>query len=222
MNNLDLNLINLLKKGTINTVKDYNLFLENYNKREKDGDITDIRIYLNTEGSIFAEIYEIEENDEELTDEQIKQDIRFYLENVGQVNSYKEITEYLLENFENDGEEKKDEIFEKSFEAILSSINNYSVEYNVYVDINLNNFKIEKIWIGEETSYTNYLGYNKEYVDYFFIYAAKGSNFEDDLSQYPELEDEENLKGYYEDWLYEIIDEKLEEIKKQLKDEYIQ
>lgn len=221
MKNLELNLINLLKQGTINTITDYNLFLENYNRRENDGYITDIRIYLNTDNSIFAEIYEIE-SEEELTDKDVKQSIRFYIENVEQVNSYKEITEYLLENFENDGEEKRDAIFEKCFEAVLSSINNYSVEYSVYIDVNLNNFKIEKIWIGEETSYTSYLGYNKEYCDYFHIYSAKGSNFEDDLSQYPELEDEENLKGYYEDWLYEIIDEKLEEIKKQLNKEYIQ
>ena len=226
-NNMEVNEMNikdLLQKGTIDTIEEYEFFKNNADTIEGDYYntsveiyITDIRIYFN---GGFAEIYEIEEG------EDVKQDIRFYNDIDGQVYTYEEAYELtgseILEKHEEEILEKLEYICKQIYQA------GNDLTYTLYYDTRNDNF-----WIMDHTG-NSYSGdkhdialgsYDFQYDNassdvelwVFFDYLKSTYNIDIVEIKKPDYDSEdEELEKAYEEYC-----ERLEELKDKYWDEYI-
>lgn len=225
--NMEVNTMNikdLLLKGTIDTIEEYEFFKNNADAIEGDYYntsveiyITDIRILFN---GGFAEIYEIEDG------EDVTQNIRFYNDTNGQVDTYEkayELTESeILEQYKDEILDELEDICRQIYQA------GNDLTYTLYFDRRYDNF-----YIMEHTG-NSYSGdkhdvalgsYSYQYsdassdvgIDIFFDYLETEHGIKIKEVEEPRYDNEdEELEKAYEEY-----SERLNELKDKYWDEYI-
>lgn len=223
-NNMEVNKMNikeLLQKGTIDTIEEYEFFKNNADTIEIDDcgytTIKDIRIYFN---GGFAEIYEVKDG------EDVTQDIRFYNDINGQVNTYEqayELTEVeLLQEYKDEILDKLEDICKQIYQA------GNDLTYTLYYDRRNENFWIMdhsgNSWSADSES-VSIGSFSHQYADaasdmelwQFFEFLKDEYNIEIEEVDEPSWnEDDEELIDAYEKY-----SERLDELKDKYWDEYI-
>lgn len=225
-NNMEVNTMNikeLLQKGTINTIEEYEFFKNNADTIEGDYYntsveiyITDIRIYFN---GGFAEIYEVEDG------EDVTQNIRFYNDTNGQVDTYEkayELTESeILEQYKDEILNELEDICRKIYQA------GNDLTYTLYYDRRNENF-----YTMEHTG-NSYSGdrsdvalasYSQQYEDAasdlsicdFFDFLKDGYDIHIEELDEPSWNDDEELIKEYDEYI-----KRVDELKDRYWDSYI-
>ena len=216
-----MNMKELLTKGTIDTIEEYEFFKAEADTIEEDDcgnyTITDIRVLFN---GGFSEIYEIEEGQD------VKQNIRFYNDIDGQVDTYdeaRELTEQeILKEYEYEILEKLEEICKQIYQA------GNNLTYTLYFDR-----KYDDFWIMEHTgnswsadhesvsigSFSFQYADAADDVELWVFFDFLKSKYDIDIKEVDEPawnEDDEELIDSYEKY-----SERLDELKDKYWDEYI-